>query len=380
MRFLTARDTSQSNPCVPHAGRAAFVQTLYQPHLYPAHHQRAGEIKGQKQILIARDTVLGVALLFLISSSVTFAQSAPESFTKREQLTASISKWTHTAGLVGIEHRSAPDKTTDSGNSDFAPCHFLSFANRADDPGIRRWQAEWAAGDQLAEKVELEETLIVDPVITGYLNRLEQSIVHNSGLNGCYLVKLLNDAEVNAYALPGGFLYVTSGLILLADSEGQLTAALAHETGHVTARHFAKIQHQQRIWGRLALAGGPPGYLARRLFGPLLTRKLIRNAEYEADRLSFRYQSASGHDPREFSRLLHNACHAENKSGSFVARLFDTHPPIEARIKRLDRMGNRLPQATMDYSMDKGAFHRAKDRLSFLLKLDIPASSLPKRR
>jgi len=120
--------------------------------------------------------------------------------------------------------------------------------------------------------------------------------------------------------------------------------------------------------------------LARRLFGLLLTRKLIRNAEYEADRLSLKYQSASRHDPREFSRLLHNACPAEGKPGSFVARLFDTHPPIKARIKRLDRMGNRLPQATMDYSVDQGNFHRAKDRLSLLLTLGNPAASLPKTR
>ena len=378
MRFLTARDTSQSSPGVPHARCVAFVPYLHQFNLCFAHSRPAGGIKEQRGM--AQDIVLPVALLFLVLSTLTFAQTAPENLTNRARLIAPISGSIYAAGPAGIEHRSPPDKTSDLVSSKVAACHFPPFANHADDRGSRQWQAEWAAGNQLAAEVEREETLIVDPVVTEYLNRLEQSIVRNSGLNGCFLVKLLNDAEVNAYALPGGFLYVTSGLILLADSEDQLTAALAHETGHVTARHFAKIQRQQRIWGRLALAGGPPGYLARRLFGLLLTRKLIRNAEYEADRLSLKYQSASRHDPREFSRLLHNACQAEGKPGSFVARLFDTHPPIKARIKRLDRMGNRLPQATMDYSVDQGNFHRAKDRLSLLLTLGNPAAFLPKTR
>ena len=321
--------------------------------------------------------MLALALLLLIWNTLTLAQTASESLTNHAPLTAPISEWIYAAPLVWMEHRSVPHRITDSESSEFASC---PLANDADDQGSRQWQAERAAGNQLAVEVEREETLIVDPVVTGYLNRLEQGIVRNSGLSGCFLVKLLNDAEVNAFALPGGFLYVTSGLMLLADSEDQLTAALAHETGHVTARHFAKIQRQQRIWGRLALAGGPPGYLARRLFGPLLTRKLIRNAEYEADRLSLKYQSASGHDPRQFSRLLNNACQAEGKPGSFVARLFDSHPPIKARIKRLDRIGNRSPQATIGYSVEKGNFLRAKGRLSFLLNLDNPASSLPTRR
>lgn len=372
MRFLTARDTFASSSCVSQAGWAAFVRSLHPPNSCPARSRHVGEIRELKQSRIASDRVLGVILLFLISSALTFAQTAHESVTNRAQLTPRISGWIYTAGPAGIEHRSAPYKTTDTVSGEFASCHFPPFANDSDDRSSRQWQAEWAEGNRLAAEVEREETLIVDPVVMGYLNRLEQGIVRNSDLNGCFLVRLIDDVEANAYALPGGFLYVTSGLVLLADSEDQLTAALAHETGHVTARHFAKIQRQQRMWGRLALAGGPAGYLARRLFGPLLTSKLIRNAEYDADRLSLKYQRASGHDPREFSRLLHSICQAEGEPGSFVARLFDTHPPIKARIKRLERMGNRLPQATMDYSVEKGNFHRAKDRLSFLLT--VPAS------
>ena len=82
----------------------------------------------------------------------------------------------------------------------------------------------------------------------------------------------------------------------MAHSESEITAALAHETAHVMARHFARIEHKRQIWGRVALAGGPAGYLIRRTAGSLLTRKLIRNSEFEADRLCLKYQSASGYE------------------------------------------------------------------------------------
>ena len=230
------------------------------------------------------------------------------------------------------------------------------------------WQAEWMEGKKLAAEIEKEEPLIGDPALTEYLNRLEQTIVRSSGLRGCFVVKLLEDAEANAFSLPGGFLYVTSGLVLVIENEGELTAALAHETGHVTARHFARIDHKRRIGGRLALAGGPAGYLVRLFVGPLLTRKLIRNSEFEADRLCLTYQRASGHDPREFSRLLQNAFQEEDKRVSFIGRLFDTHPLITTRLKRLDKLTEHLQPMITDYNVDAKDFHAFKGRLLGLLR------------
>ena len=199
-----------------------------------------------------------------------------------------------------------------------------------------------------------------------------------SDLQGCFLVKILDDPEANAFSLPGGFLYITTGLLLVADSEGELTAALPHETGHVTARHFARIDQKRRVWGRVALAGGPVGYLARRLFGPLLMRKLIRNSEFEADQLSLQYQSASGYDPHEFSRLLKNAFQDQGKAPSFVDRLLNTHPLTSTRIKRLDKVRDRLLPETMNQPVDASRFLHAKERLAALLKVAVPGSSPPK--
>jgi predicted Zn-dependent protease len=183
-----------------------------------------------------------------------------------------------------------------------------------------QWQAEWTTGSELAAEIEEDSSVVEDPILMAYVNSLELAIVQRSGLHGCFLVKILDTSEVNAFSLPGGFLYLTSGLILIADSEGEVTAALAHETAHVTARHFTKIEHKIRVGRRMALAAGPAGYLVRRLLGPLLTKKLIRNTEFEADRLSLQYQSASGYDPNEFSRLLQSALQDQDKPPSFIGR------------------------------------------------------------
>jgi len=240
-----------------------------------------------------------------------------------------------------------------------------------------QWQAEWKTGSELAVKIEQDSTVVEDPILMAYVNSLELAIVRRSGLHGCFLVKILDSSEVNAFSLPGGFLYLTSGLILIAESEGELAAALAHETGHVTARHFAKIENKMRIGRRVALAAGPAGYLVRRLLGPLLTKKLIRNTEFEADQLSLQYQNASGYDPREFSRLLQNTLQGQDKPRSFVERLFDTHPLMSTRIKRLDKMKNRLPPETIDQPTDTSKFKQAKARLATLLNLASHDSDFP---
>ena len=227
-------------------------------------------------------------------------------------------------------------------------------AKRAAHPADRQWQAEWTSGKKLADDLERHVTLISDPNITEYLNRLEQAIVRNSHLRGCFVVKLVNDVEANAYSFPGGFLYVTSGMILTADNEAELIAALAHETGHVTARHFTKIEARKH-W-RL---------------GPLFTFKLSRNAEFEADRLALKYEADSGYDPIELARLLENTFREEGKPSSFFARLFDTHPSTDKRIKRATQATNRLVPQT-DYVVDTSEFHEVKGQVADVMGVTNP--------
>jgi len=131
-----------------------------------------------------------------------------------------------------------------------------------------------------------------------------------------------------------------------ADDEAELIAALAHETGHVTARHFTKLEAKRR-W-RL---------------GRLVTLKLARNAEFEADRLALKYEAASGYDPIALARLLKNACQEEGEPSSFFARLFDTHPSTVTRIKRATQATHRLVPQT-DYVVDTTEFHQVKRQVA----------------
>jgi beta-barrel assembly-enhancing protease len=229
---------------------------------------------------------------------------------------------------------------------------------------LRRQAADWVLGNELATNIEQHTRMITDFVIARYLNRLEQNIVRSSGLDGCFIVKVMSDPDPNAYSLPGGFIYVTSGLILTVDSEGQLVAALAHETAHVTSRQLIKIAGQRRTWGRLILLGGPAGYALRRYVGPLLTMKLLRDAEFQADQAGLRYQVAAGYDPAEFGRLLQSVPKEDEKADSFFDRLYEEHPLITTRANRLKEAERRIPILQTGYFTDSSEFLEIKTRLA----------------
>src|SRR2546430_1074612 len=98
-------------------------------------------------------------------------------------------------------------------------------------------EKEIALGKQLAQEVERQAKIIDDPVIAEYVNRVGQNLVRNSDAKVPFTIKGLDSEEINAFALPGGFFFVNSGLILNADSEAEMAGVMAHEIAHVAARH-----------------------------------------------------------------------------------------------------------------------------------------------
>jgi predicted Zn-dependent protease len=229
---------------------------------------------------------------------------------------------------------------------------------------LKRQQAEYALGSRLAADVEQQKELILDDSILQYLNHLERKITTSSALPGCFVVKVLSDPEPNAYSLPGGFIYVTTGLIDLIDSEAELVAALAHETGHVTARHQTRITALTRVGGRVAVVSGPAGYALHRYLGPLLTLKLVRDSEFEADRLGLQYEIASGYDPLEFCRLLQIVFADEDENEPFLDRLYDTHPLTRTRVQRLQKLIRISTPAQTSYLVNGSEFSEMKMRLA----------------
>src|SRR5213082_4107169 len=172
-------------------------------------------------------------------------------------------------------------------------------------------EKEIALGKGLAQEVERSSKLIDDPVVTEYVNRVGQNLVRNSDARVPFTIKVIDSDEVNAFALPGGFFYVNSGLILAADEEAELAGVMAHEIAHVAARHATR-QMTRGNWANIAsvpliFLGGGIGYAVRAAaqFGlPATFMKFSRNFEAEADYLGLEYLYKAGYDPQAFTAFF----------------------------------------------------------------------------
>ena len=137
-------------------------------------------------------------------------------------------------------------------------------------------EKEIALGKQLAQEVERQAKIIDDPVIAEYVNRVGQNLVRNSDAKVPFTIKVLDSEEVNAFALPGGFFFVNSGLILKADTEAELAGVMAHEIAHVAARHGTRAATKGElaqigmIAAAIAMPYGWTGYAIRQGAGLLI--------------------------------------------------------------------------------------------------------------
>src|SRR6202790_572604 len=152
-------------------------------------------------------------------------------------------------------------------------------------------EKEIALGKQLAQDVERQAKIINDPVIAEYVNRVGQNLVRNSDAKVPFTIKVVDSEDVNAFALPGGFFFVYSGLILKADSEAELAGVMAHEIAHVAARHGTRQATRGEIANLatipLIFAGGGWAtygiYQASRVLVPPGLLQFSRGFESEAD-------------------------------------------------------------------------------------------------
>src|SRR5271165_993816 len=174
------------------------------------------------------------------------------------------------------------------------------IGNRDVGKGVNFWslEKEIALGKQLANEVERQAKIVDDPIVGEYVNRVGQNLVRNSDAKVPFTIKVLDSEEVNAFALPGGFFFVNSGLILKADSESELAGVMAHEIAHVAARHGTRAATKGElaqigmIAAAIALPYGWTGYAARQgagLLVPIGFLSFSRANEREADHLGLQY-------------------------------------------------------------------------------------------
>jgi len=194
-------------------------------------------------------------------------------------------------------------------------------------------EKEIRMGKQYAMQVEQTVKLIQDPVVNEYVNRVGQNLVRNSDAKVPFTIKVIDSDEVNAFALPGGFFYVNSGLILAADEESELAGVMAHEIAHVAARHATRGQTRADIANiatiPLIFIGGGLGYGVRQLVGiglPMTFLKFSRTFEAEADYLGLQYMYKAGYDPNSFVSFFEKLEAQEKKKP-------EVWPPLSARIR-----------------------------------------------
>src|SRR5256714_747525 len=231
-------------------------------------------------------------------------------------------------------------------------------------------ESEVKLGRQLAAEVEREAKFVDDPVITEYVNRVGQNIVLHSDAKIPFTIKVIDSDEVNAFALPGGFFFVNKGLILAADNEAELAGVMAHEIGHVAARHAVENQTKGSLLEYAAIAGsiflgGIPGMIYQNTAGIGLLgifMKFSRSAEEEADKLGVQYMYAAGYDPSAMATMFEKLEAKNKKKPGLISRAFASHPaPPERRASAL-ALAARFPDHD-EYVISSSEFQRVKGRL-----------------
>jgi hypothetical protein len=261
--------------------------------------------------------------------------------------------------------------------------------------GMGNWystEGEIKMGKQYADEIEKSTKLINDPVVTEYVNRIGQNIVKNSDCKVPFTIKVIDTDEINAMALPGGFFYVNSGLILAADEEAELAGVMAHETAHVCAHHAAREMTRMNYaqLGTIPLImmtgyswTGYGIYEAVNIAIPMTFLMFSREFEGQADYLGVQYMYRAGYDPQAFVTFFEKIQNLEKQKPGAVAKAFSNHPQTPDRIAHTQEEIAKILPARDEYLVTTSEFDDVKARLARIenkRKLMDPKSGKPTLR
>jgi len=241
--------------------------------------------------------------------------------------------------------------------------------------GLGDWystETEIKMGKQYAMMIEQTARMVTDPVINEYVNRIGQNLVRNSDAKVPFTIKVIDSDEINAFALPGGFFYVNSGLILAADEEAELAGVMAHEIAHVAARHqmqqMTRMQYANLATIPLIFVGSWGVYqaasLAINLALPVTFMKFSRDFEKQADYLGVQYMYKAGYDPQAFISFFEKVEAKEKKNPNLFSKAFASHPPTPDRIERTQQEIRTILPTQPQYIVSTSEFDQIKARLA----------------
>jgi beta-barrel assembly-enhancing protease len=240
--------------------------------------------------------------------------------------------------------------------------------------GLGNWyslETDMKMGKQYAQMVDSSSKLINDPVVTEYVNRLGQNLVRNSDAQVPFTFKIIDSDVINAFSLPGGFVYINSGTILAADEEAELAGVMAHEIAHVCARHATRQMTRSQYAGiatiPLIFIGGGLGYAVYEASGlglPIAFMSFQRGFEAEADYLGLQYDYKSGYDPQAYISFFEKVEAQEKKKPGFMDKTFASHPQTPDRIEASQKEIATILPARPEYTVTTSEFDDVKARLA----------------
>lgn len=237
-------------------------------------------------------------------------------------------------------------------------------------------QQEVQMGQQYAQQINAQLPIVEDAEVNRYINVLGDSIAKlsdNRNLDWHFFI--VNTDEVNAFAVPGGFIYVNRGLIERADKMDQLAGVLGHEIGHVINRHTVKqMQKQQEANVGVTLAciltnvcNSQASQAAINVAGSALFAKFSRQDETEADEVGVQYVTRAGIDPRGIPEMFRKLLDERQSAPSALEAWFSTHPTEESRITDTNALIAKIdPLILNSLTQDSPNFHAFKDRVRAL--------------
>src|SRR5580704_7911127 len=315
--------------------------------------------------------MLGLVFVLLLAAPAGFsAQQQPQTQSQPQPAATDQSQQPQTQDESSASDQDATMKGVKPGSDK----DVNAIGNRGVGKGVNLYslQREIALGKQAAMEVEKTAKLINDPVVTEYVNRVGQNLVRNSDAKVPFTIKVIDSDEINAFALPGGFFYVNSGLILRADEEAELAGVMGHEIAHVAARHGTKTATKGEIM-QLAtiplIVLGPGGWAGYGLYEglnlaiPMSYLKFSRDNEREADFLGLQYMYKSGYDPNAFVSFFEKIEAEERRHPGSIPKVFSTHPPTPDRVQKAQEEIATILPARDEYIVSTSEFDLVKTRL-----------------